>query len=58
MSYSVQTPCYSCTKKETCKDGKAVESTVQIIHSKTYEEGHQGSGSIILTCVRMDSTCK
>jgi hypothetical protein len=59
MSYSVQTPCGMCAKKDTCKDGLNLSKGVQNeIHTKTYEEGHQGSGNIILTCFRMDSVTK
>ena len=51
MSYSVSSPCYDCTKKETCTDEKDLREAVTTIHSKTKDTGHQGAGQIVLACV-------
>lgn len=50
MSYSIQSPCFGCDKKETCTDIARVNEAVQAIHNTTREDGHQGSGWITLTC--------
>jgi hypothetical protein len=54
MSYSRNFPCGQCTKKETCTDHTMIEEAITNIHQKTYEEGHQGSGSITIECNRMN----
>lgn len=51
MSYSLNTPCYNCTKKETCTDQAKVQAAITNIHHTTKENGHQGSGTIVLACV-------
>jgi peroxiredoxin len=58
MSYTRNFPCNYCTKKETCSDYKDIETAICKIHEKTYEQGHQGSGSVTIECLRMDSTYK
>ena len=55
MSYSVNTPCGDCKKKdEGCGDGTVVTGAVQgIIHQMPYNGGkgaHQGSGTVTLEC--------
>lgn len=55
MSYSVNTPCGDCAKRqEGCVDGIVVTGAVQgIIHGMPYggkNHGHQGSGSVTLEC--------
>ena len=56
MSYSVMTPCYCCEKQAKCSDGKKIQLAVEEIHRTSFEQGHQGGGSITLTCVRAKST--
>jgi hypothetical protein len=55
MSYSLMMQCSFCKKRETCKDHKEIQKAVNEIHSKTYEEGHQGSGTIIVQCTRQET---
>jgi hypothetical protein len=56
MSYSIQSPCYNCEKKDACTDLKAINDGVQNdIHTKSFEQGHQGSGTIVLMCIRQKS---
>lgn len=52
MSYSVNTPCGTCTKrKEGCTDGIVVTGAVQgIIHSMPFGTGHKGCGTVTLEC--------
>jgi len=51
MSYSLNSPCYACSKKETCKDESKIKDAIAKIHETTFEDGHQGSGQIVLACV-------
>lgn len=55
MSYGTNFPCYCCTKKETCTDYKRLEEARDKIHQTKIEDGHQGSGTIILQCNKMQS---
>ena len=50
MSYSVNYPCFNCAKKDTCTDLKRIQEAVQTIHNTSREDGHQGSGTIVLAC--------
>ena len=50
MSYSILSTCFSCDKKETCTDLKRVNEAIQLIHSTSKADGHQGRGWITLTC--------
>lgn len=51
MSYSVDTPCGTCTKKKECTDGTVITGAVQgIIHQMPFGVGHLGSGSVTLAC--------
>ena len=52
MSYSVNTPCGSCAKKnEGCTDGIVVTGAVQgIIHAMPFGVGHKGCGTVTLDC--------
>ena len=52
MSYSLMLQCNYCQKKDTCGDYKEIQKAVTEIHNKTYDEGHQGSGMIIMQCTR------
>ncbi len=58
MSYCLTTPCYNCKKGGTtpqdCTDMMLLTDAVNKIHSKTYDEGHKGSGNIVLCCNKMD----
>ena len=56
MSYSVYTPCWACKKVKTCTDAKTLQEGVNAIHAHSYEQGHQGGGSISLMCLRMETT--
>ena len=50
MSYSVSSPCWACAKRETCTDEKRIQEGVNRIHETSFEDGHQGSGIIVLAC--------
>lgn len=55
MSYSVQTTCWNCTKREKCTDHVHVQNAVNEIHKNCLNEGgHLGSGSVIIQCARLD----
>lgn len=55
MSYSVNSPCWNCEKKDACTDLKHIQEAVQTIHNTGREGGHQGSGSVTLMCTRQKS---
>jgi hypothetical protein len=55
MSYSLTTPCYCCKKNDKCTDGKLLQDAVNKIHSNSFEQGHQGGGTVAVTCVRANS---
>jgi hypothetical protein len=57
MSYSVIAPCYYCEKKNSCKDLEKVQSAVNSIHNSN-DGSHLGSGSVIISCVKMVSNSK
>ena len=51
MSYSIQAPCFNCTKKNSCTDLSKITAVVQdVIHQTSFGDGHQGSGWVTLTC--------
>lgn len=51
MSYTITSPCYNCSKKDSCTDHYDLNKAVQeVIHTKSFVEGHKGSGYITLTC--------
>lgn len=58
MSYSRNYPCAYCNKKTTCTDSTRIEEGIEKIHQTSYENGHKGSGTIILQCNKMDSNIK
>lgn len=51
MSYSLNTPCYGCSKKESCTDESKLREAITKIHQETFESGHKGAGQIVLACV-------
>jgi hypothetical protein len=57
MSYQLLLPCYNCTKNQICKDGTKVADSVNEIHNSK-DGSHQGSGSVIIQCVKIDAICK
>ena len=52
MSYSVTSPCYNCEKKSTCTDHQLISEAVVKIHERSYDQGHQGCGTIVIACNR------
>jgi hypothetical protein len=60
MSYNLQAPCFNCNKATTdngetgCSDYKDIQESITKIHSKTFEQGHKGSGTVVLMCCRME----
>ena len=56
MSYSRNFPCGGCTKINTCTDHTDIEEAICKIHSKNFEQGHQGSGEITIKCTRKEET--
>jgi hypothetical protein len=66
MSYSFNNPCWNCKKHQNldnsnpspCKDEEEIREAIEVIHSRTYEQGHQGSGEIVLMCCRQELASK
>jgi len=60
MSYSVQSNCWNCHKKDKCTDHVHIQNAVQEIHKDciSKESGHMGSGSVIIQCSRLDAKDK
>lgn len=62
MSYSLQTPCWACSKGRAhggeCRDEILLSEGIQKIHENTYETGHQGGGYVVMMCVRMNDDLK
>lgn len=50
MSYNFNTPCWNCSKQPNCTDEARIREAITKIHQTTFEEGHQGSGQILLAC--------
>lgn len=50
MSYSVQVPCWNCTKKDDCKDYQHLQEGVNAAHQDI--EGHKGGGTILMSCCK------
>jgi len=51
MSYSLNTPCYNCSKVKTCSDQIEIRVAIDKIHNTSKVNGHQGAGQIVLACV-------
>jgi len=59
MSYSLNNLCWKCENEDKCTDRQDIENTINnIIHQKSYEEGHMGAGSIILHCQYIETKRK
>lgn len=58
MSYTVQTPCWSCDKNSqkggSCKDGIKLQDGVNAMYQTPGE--HLGSGSILMSCSKVEQT--
>ena len=51
MSYSLNAPCGTCTKKDKCTDRHFLEGAISGIHMVwPSDKGHLGSGTIDLKC--------
>lgn len=54
MSYSLESPCSKCKKKNVCADGRIITGARDVIHSApngcNNNSWHQGAGSIVHTC--------
>lgn len=51
MSYSLNTKCGTCEKKDQCTDRHFIQATISGIHQVwPSAKGHLGSGSIDLNC--------
>ena len=56
MSYGMNDPCYNCEKFKNdnpCTDRKNIEEAIAKIHSTKVEDGHKGSGMILLMCTKV-----
>lgn len=53
MSYSFQSVCYNCKKKEVCKDHEKIQDRINEIHMSN-DGTHRGTGFITLTCSRLE----
>jgi hypothetical protein len=51
MSYSLNTPCYNCSKEKTCSDRIDIKVAIDTIHNTSKVNGHQGAGTVVLACV-------
>ena len=59
MSYSVNSTCWNCKKKEDCTDLAKVQDAATEIHKNNLGDGgHLGSGSIEIACFRLDAIDK
>ena len=60
MSYSNMNSCWNCQKKEKCTDHVHVQNAINEIHKNciSKEEGHMGSGAIVIMCSRIDAKDK
>lgn len=53
MSYSLESNCHVCTKKDTCADGAMIQCAINCIHQipgGSADSCHQGSGVIRHDC--------
>lgn len=55
MSYSINSPCWNCAKRVICTDEKKIQDGINRIHETSFEDGHQGSGIIVLACTQQHS---
>jgi hypothetical protein len=63
MSYSFNNPCWNCQKHQKhqnidgvenpCKDEETIRNAINDIHQRTFEQGHKGSGEVLLMCSKM-----
>ena len=57
MSYSVNSPCWNCSKETTCTDREKIGEAVNQIHNEPAGLGdgnpHGGSGMIVLYCTNI-----
>lgn len=58
MSYSLVTQCYNCLKKGECTDRQDIQDAINVIHTKSYDQGHRGSGTIVMSCIKCDGEYK
>ena len=57
MSYSLDSKCGKCEKKDKCLDVHFLEGAINGIHSVwPQEKGHLGSGVIKLECQNFEET--
>jgi hypothetical protein len=54
MSYSLNCPCFDCTKKDKCTDRASIAGAISGIHCMPYGVGHLGAGSIDLNCINIE----
>jgi len=55
MSYSLNSKCGNCNKKDKCTDLHFIQGAIIGIHSVyPQEKGHLGSGSINLNCTNYE----
>ncbi|MCX7924145.1 MAG: hypothetical protein N3B21_19375 [Clostridia bacterium] len=54
MSYSLITKCGECGKAATCTDRNILMGAIHGIHYNTFEQGHQGAGTIVVNCCRQE----
>ncbi len=55
MSYTLNSKCGSCTKKDKCTDRHFIEGAISGIHQVwPSEKGHLGSGFVDLNCLNYE----
>jgi hypothetical protein len=54
MSYSVNTKCFGCVKKNKCVDEAVIKHAVYALHEIGQDKGHLGAGSVDLSCGNLE----
>jgi hypothetical protein len=54
MSYSLETPCFPCLKKNKCTDQASISGAISGIHQMPHGVGHLGSGKVTLSCYNLE----
>lgn len=56
MSYSLNSNCQACTKREHCTDRHVIEGAICGIHYMPFGIGHLGAGSIDINCSNFEQS--
>ena len=50
MTFTLEVPCYNCSKKDDCSDEEKLNKTVDNL---VYDDNHKGAGVILMSCFNM-----